>query len=512
MITQLRKYWDNEPLVLIMGLAILVRLLAVIFARGWGMIDDHFIVVESSQSWVDGHDYNYWLPGSPGNSGPTGHNMFYPGIHFILLSILKWLGINDPNTKMYIIRFLHGLLSLITVWLGYRITETMDGKKSARIVGILLAVLWFMPWASVRNLVEMTSVPFLMAGFWFIIRKNNLQSELLSYFLAGLFLGIAFNIRPQTALFSIGAGLVVLIWRKWKDLLFLTAGAMLPVLLIQGGIDYALWGYPFAEMIEYLNVCFTTSSEYISLPWYNYFLVILGALIPPVGFFLLFGFVRKWKTCLIIVLPTLLFFLFHSYFPNKQERFIMPMMPFFIIAGTIGWQEFAASSGFWKKHVKLLRASWTFFWILNSFLLLILTFSYSKRARAESMLYLSKYPDISYLLVIDEEGNPEMMPRFYLGQWPVSWSEQSGDHSPDSLLVHAARQPANEYPRFILFTGERKLQTLVTKTRKYFPFIVFEKTVRPGFIDRTMHWLNPMNRNRTIYIYRNKEFYPEKKN
>ncbi len=173
MVTRIKKYWDHEPLTLILGLAILFRLLSVLFARGWGMIDDHFIVVESAQSWVDGYDYNYWLPGSPGNTGPTGHNMFYPGIHFILFATLKWLGIHDPNAKMYVIRLLHGLLSLVTVWLGYRITETLDGKRSARIAGILLALLWFMPWGSVRNLVEMSCIPFMMAGFWFIVRKKQ---------------------------------------------------------------------------------------------------------------------------------------------------------------------------------------------------------------------------------------------------------------------------------------------------------------------------------------------------
>jgi len=37
-----------------MILGITFRLLAVVFARGWGMIDDHFLAIEAPQSWADG--------------------------------------------------------------------------------------------------------------------------------------------------------------------------------------------------------------------------------------------------------------------------------------------------------------------------------------------------------------------------------------------------------------------------------------------------------------------------
>jgi len=510
MIDRIQKNWDDKPLLLIMGLAVIFRLLAVIFARGWGMFDDHFIVIESAQSWVDGYDYNYWLPGSQGNTGPTGHNMFYPGFHFLLFSLLKWFGVNDPQVKMFFIRLLHALLSLITVYFVYRITEKLDGKKSARIAGLLLAILWIMPWISVRNLVEVTCIPFLMIGFWFIIRSDNDSRKFLNYFLAGLFFGLSFNIRPQTALFLVGVGLVILFNKRWKEFGYLVFVSFLAILVVQGGIDFAIWGYPFAELTEYFIICATQSNEYITLPWYNYFIVIFGLLIPPISVFLLFGFIRKWRKYLIIVVPVVLFFIFHSYYPNKQERFILPMVPFFIMVGSIGWQEFTERSKFWKNHKYLNKSSWTFFWVINILLLLVSTFSYSKKARVESMRYLSKYPDIRYIMVIDEENNPEQIPKFYLGQWPVCWSEQSGDHSPDSLLTHAFKQPVNEYPRFFLFTGEKDLQALITKTRRYFPFIVHETTIYPGFIDKTIHLLNPVNRNRTIYIYRNRDFYPNK--
>ena len=140
-----KRYWDEHPLAVIMGLAVVFRILASVFAKGWGMFDDHFIVIESAGSWVAGHDYNGWLPGSPGNHGPTGHNFFYPGLNFIFFLFLKWCGITDPQTKMFFVRLVHAAISLATVYLGYRIAEKLQDKKAARLAGILLAIFWFMP-------------------------------------------------------------------------------------------------------------------------------------------------------------------------------------------------------------------------------------------------------------------------------------------------------------------------------------------------------------------------------
>lgn len=187
------------------------------------------------------------------------------------------------------------------------------------------------------------------------------------------------------------------------------------------------------------------------------------------------------------------------------------MIPLFIIVGSIGWQEFRDSSKYWASHKTFLRACWIFFWMINSIMLLVFTFTYSKRSMAESMSYLSKYHDIRYMTAIDGGANPEMFPKFYLGQWPVMANEKNGDHSLDSILAYSLRRGNNSAPRFILFTSDGEITPLVIKSRKYLPFIVYETTIEPGFIDKLVHRLNPINRNKTVYIYRNTEFFPEKK-
>ena len=509
MIHKIRLIWDDSPLTVIIGLAILFRLLAAIFAKGWGMFDDHFIVIESAGSWTAGHDYNGWLPGSPGNHGPTGHNMFYPGLHFLLFSFLNLVGLTDPQGKMFIVRIIHAFLSLGTVYFGYRIAEILGNKKSARIAGLLLAVFWFMPWMSVRNLVEMTSIPFMMAGYWLILGKKPSGKQMLTWFWAGILFGIAFNIRPQTVFFPLGIGIICLFRRNWIELLGFSLGSLACVILIQGGIDFIIWGKPFAELIGYAYGCFTERNDYISLPWYNYFLTILALLVPPVSVFLFFGFIRKWKQVFIIFFPCLLFFIFHSYFPNKQERFILPMIPFLVVLGSLGWSEFKVHSKFWLRNERLYSISWGVFWVLNTILLLFFTFTYSKKARVEAMCYLSKYDSIHAITVLDEENNPELMPKFYLNQWPVSYSEFAGDHNVDAIL-HLASKPENPPPAFILFTADKNIQPMLIQARQYFPMLVHETTIDPGNMDRIVHWLNPINKNRRIFIYRNAAVIPQK--
>jgi hypothetical protein len=511
MTTFIKRTWNERPLLLIMALGIVFRLLAVIFARGWGMIDDHFLVIESAQSWVDGYDYNSWLPGSPGNSGPTGHNFFYPGLHFLLFSFFKFIHLNDPDLKMYIVRFINASWSLITIYFGFKIAEKLADKRSARMVGILLALLWFMPWVSVRDLVEVICIPFLVLAVWFIVSRDEHSGQTSAYFLAGLFLGLAFDLRPQTLFFSSGLVLAVLIKRKWKEAVTLILGALIPVVLIQGLVDYFIWGRPFVEVIAYVKGNIQSAQDYITLPWYNYFLVVFGILIPPVSLMLFFGFLRTWKKYLLIFIPVVVFFIFHSWFPNKQERFILPILPFIIITGVIGWNEFQERSKFWIDHKRLLRGSWIFFWILNLALLIPVTVVYSKRARVESMRYLSKYKDVKFILIADADNNPELFPRFYMGQWPGIYDTFEGNENSMTMMERVARKkPVKNYPRFIFFTGSRLHPETIIQARKTYPFLVYETTIEPGVIDKVMHRLNPINVSRRVFIYRNKALIPEK--
>ena len=178
--------------------------------------------------------------------------------------------------------------------------------------------------------------------------------------------------------------------------------------------------------------------------------------------------------------------------------------------GVMGYYRYVAGTRFWVNHRKLLNGCWIFFWVVNTLLLTGLTFMYSKRARVESMYYLSGYPYLKNIIMEDENGNVPMPPLFYTGKWPKYAEKLPHDSTIYQRLPGIAAGPKLYHPQFFLFTGSKNLAHRVALARTSFPHLVYETTIEPGFIDRVMHRLNPVNKADEVFIYRNGEFYRTK--
>mgnify|MGYP005992722111 FL=1 len=85
MLNKIKYYWNNNPLLVVVILASLIRLIAAIFSKGYGMQDDHFLVVEPAEGWVHNFDQNNWLNNNE-DSIPSGHSFFYVGLHYLFFS------------------------------------------------------------------------------------------------------------------------------------------------------------------------------------------------------------------------------------------------------------------------------------------------------------------------------------------------------------------------------------------------------------------------------------------
>ncbi len=500
--------WENHPLTLIMWLAVFFRLIAVVFAKGWGMLDDHFLIIEVAQSWADGYDSGRWLPWTPGNEGPSGHSLFYTGLHYLLFAFFNLIRFTDPQAKMFVVRLLHAALSLLTVYYGYRIAERLSDMRTARLVGLLLAVFWFMPWLSVRNLAEVVPIPLLLMSTWMMLRKKDDSKAVKAFIFAGLIAGLVFSVRYQTIIYAGGMGLVLLFQYRFRQALLFGVSYFFMAALIQGGIDMYIWGRPFAELTEYFRYNAENANNYITGAWYKYLLLLLGIFIPPVSVFLFAGSFKNIKKHLIIFLPTMLFLLFHSIFPNKQERFIITIVPSFIIIGIVGWQQLVTEKSWLKRYRKFIRYSWIFFWVINTFLLFAVSTMYSKKARVEAMTYLHRYNQVQSILLENTNAyGVNIVPRFYLGQWVDTYNVTLSE--PLDRLSPEVFTPQHE-PRFFLFFRPEHLEERVAKMKEYFPDITFETVSEPGNVDKFLRWINPNNKNEAIYIYRNKKYFPDK--
>lgn len=493
----IRKLWEEKPLTLIILAGIFFRLLAVIFSKGFGMHDDHFLVVEPAQSAVDG--YTHWKD----FGSDTPYSIFYPGLHYFFFMYLKWRGLTDPQTKMYIVRAVNAAWSLITIVYGYRIVNLIGGKKPAGQAGMMLSILWFYPMLSVRDLVEMACIPPLMIATYLLIHPEKSQ-KVKNYIWAGILCGLSFNMRFQTLVFTGMIGLILLLRKNWKYFFTFSFCSLIMILAIQGVVDSAIWGSPFTEFREYISYNIHNAHTYTNGPFYQYFLLLLGVLIPPISLFIFWGYFRSWKKYPLLFWPGFAFLLFHSLFPNKQERFILPAVPFVIMLGIIGWYEYYEGSVYWQSHRGLMKRFWTFFWVMNIIALPVISTMYSKKSRVEAMTYLSKQPDVHGILIEEsDEYSYTQPPMFYLNRWNILVRGMTKEHSTAEVVSsYQGIKDTMVHPNYVIFYGSEHEPERLAAFEKIFPDTQFKTEIEPGFMDKLLTWLNPVNRNQSAYIYK----------
>jgi len=488
------------PLQQIVGLGILFRIIAAIFSKGFGWFDDHFLIVEAAQSWVDGYDYNDWLPSLDApDREPQGHPLFYVGIHYIFFKLFAAIGIVDPQIKMTLIRLLHALFSVTIITYGYKIAEHFSNKKTATYAALFLSLFWFMPFLSVRNLAEFVCVPPLLIATWLLIKEKNIRN----YFFAGIWIGVAFSMRFQSLFYAGGIAIALLLNKtNIKYLLSCFLGFAILIGITQGLVDYIIWDKVFAEFLAYVKYNLENAELYGHNIWHMYFDLILGILIPPLSFLLFAGWIINWKKLPILFWPIFIYLAFHTYFPNKQERFVLTVIPTIIIIGTIGMFELYEK---YKSKVKpgLFKFSKYFVITLNTIFLIVFCFTYSKRNRCEAMSYLYKQPDLKMVMIDDSNKDNDftMPPLYYLGKWHsvIGITKQN---NADTALHRYKRMPDNAKPNYIVFWQAENLEARVDSFKKYFPDVQYVTTIEPGLIDKTLKWLNPVNDNQTTYIYK----------
>jgi hypothetical protein len=61
---------------------------------------------------------------------------------------------------------------------------------------------------------------------------------------------------------------------------------------------------------------------------------------------------------------------------------------------------------------------------------------------------------------------------------------------------------ADKKPNYIVFMQAENLDRRIAEIQAQFPTIAYETTIEPSYIDKLVHWQNPINRNQTSYIYR----------
>ncbi|WP_068837223.1 glycosyltransferase family 39 protein [Pontibacter akesuensis] len=515
------------PLSTVLLIALAIRLIAAFFSKGFAFSDDHFDVITIAQGWLDG--FPLWL----NEPMPPRHSMLYVLLHYALFYVMEAMGIFSPEVKMTVVRLIHAVYSLLVVYFGYKLTERLSNRANARLVGLMLALMWFMPFMSVRNLVEMVCIPPYLAAFYLMVREDQSERKrVMPYFWAGVLFALAFVFRYHTVLFGAGAGLVLLYKRQWRKAIAVLVGFAVAAFLIQGTIDIIFFDYPFHSIVAYFLYNTEHAYGYSTGPVYRFALTILGFLVPPVSAFLVVGYSRTAKLAPKLFWGGLIFFVAHSLFPNKQERFILPLLPLIMVLGVIGWQSFVRQSAFWNKRRKLLAACWGFFWVLNLLATVGMAFTYTKKSRVAPLVYLSDKPDVDGVVLEFGNHSVKTPPLFYLGRPSVVydkyvidedmvWEEylQGQKQLPENFVMvytlneDKTQQEFNEEitaspykADYVAVIGTDDMEERMARLHEFYPNLKLDHTISPSLYDRVLHLLNPrVHKNEVVQIYEVKE-------
>jgi hypothetical protein len=490
--------------VLLLGGAL--RLLAAIFSQGFLASDDHHVVINAADQIASG-------AGLP----PTyARSALFPAAIAGVMTVTRSLGIHDPGFEMMLVRLAQAAYSLLVIYFVYRILQATptaptsppdplsrsgEGERrvrSAALTGGLLAAVFFaMPVTSVHQLEESVCQVPLLAAYWWWQRSEAVighRSSVVWGLAAGAALGIALILRFPLITLVAASLAIALIQRRQVTAKLALLGGLLLIVLLQGYSNALInheWWYSFkarlGPMLQPQRMAMEAEGYPHNPPW-HYILTLLAALIPPVSALLLAASVKGGmaRRYLLPGAGVLAFLVSHSLIANKQERFLLPILPILFILIVAGLPWLAS----WLR--RWYRAMWWYFWAVNGALLLVLTFSFSKKDRVAPLVYVYRRHDATGVLVA-QYNQTFNVPVYYLGnpQPPLHVVTRPEVVLPAGVPLNYVilYSDAPEADRALLARALNKNLTLLT-------------VITPSLTDRIAHAINPRhNKARTAAIY-----------
>lgn len=496
------KALKERPLFLILLVAAVLRITTAIFSEGYLMHDDHFWVVEAAASWSEGEDYNNWLPWSQEKLGldPKPHyaNIFYASLHYYYFEITDWLSLT-PFSKMGLLRILQGLFSLLAVMLSFKITKNLAGTKPAVLVGFMVACTAWIPLLSVHQMVEMSAIVPLLAFTWVLTKESYSDLKNKDLIIAGVYLGIATGLRYQVGVMGLGLVASFILLEKGltksaiTNSLIAGTSALIAFSATQLPTDFYLWGEPFAQLKAYIEYNLNNHNEYPGGTPLTYLFTILVLAAPPLSLLFTYGYLKSIKKHALVVIPSLAFIVFHSVFPNRQERFILPALPYIFIVGSIVYYEL------FHKNI-LGKAILYISFSLNFVILIPLTFFSKNTGQMQAMEYIRQQGDLeSFLYVLsDGEAHP---PRFYSDAWcRYTVANQSTDVA--AQRITHCKDENTIVPNYLIFVGGAHIGELTNRFKDHYHSMEYETRIKPGLFDIALNYFNPRIPLKEVMIYK----------
>lgn len=307
-----------------------------------------------------------------------------PFLYWLIAKPLMLAGIRDMFVVVFALRLCTGLLSLAALARFVRLLqEDLPRADEKRAFAAMLPFMGFLPYLFVRTAGETVSMAFFMLGMVAAIRAAR-SGSLKQMLAAGVFCGMAFEVRYQSALLIIAlfAWLAIVARSKPSLLATLTAGGLIPAAaaLLIDRWGYGVWSFPAWNYLDIVLLQGLAARESGTAPFFAFFYLLPANIFAPI---IVLQLVALVVACLrnprhYVTWTTAVFFLGHCLMCHKEERFLFPLA---ILA--TAWPVLAFSPGKQKPFAFFAKAwDWRKSWAAK----------FAGFTAAAAMLFCAIYP------------------------------------------------------------------------------------------------------------------------
>jgi hypothetical protein len=321
---------DLCALGIILPLAIVLRLISVLFVPSLAWPDEIFQATEQAHRLVYGTGLVPW-------EFQLGvRSWLLPGGVAALMELARALG-DGPHYYLPVIAIACAALAASSALCAFLWCRRMFGLSGAIVGALVVATAPDLVFLGARTLSEVVAGHLLVIALY-LIEPAPIAAPRRRLVIGGLMLGLAFVLRIQLA----PAILVAALWHERRRLPSVLAGLAL-ALFVCGALDWATLGYPFASVWRYFayNTFRGVSAYYGDRAWtfygeiafnlWSFELLVLAGLA-------LVGARRKpflFTVAAIIIAA-------HCLVGHKEYRFIYPAVLILLILAGIGLAQLAA--------------------------------------------------------------------------------------------------------------------------------------------------------------------------
>jgi phosphatidylinositol glycan class B len=308
----------------------------------------------------------------PWEYGARMRSWLQPGLYVAVTRMLGAVGLRDVFSLVFVWRLLTGLAGWAALCALVGTSARWFERDEERRAHVrVAAMLGFLPYLLVRTSQESLSASAFTLAFALLLwnadpaappggnreqASDFLQSSE-KWLLSGALCGVAFELRFQTALLTLGfvAWLRFVARAPWRRLAEFAAGgvAVLAIALLVDRWGYGAWALPPVEYVRANLVDGVADLFGVEPPFAYFYLMSTNVFMPVVGVLLVAMLVAWWRHPRhAVTWITVPFFLVHSLLAHKEERFLFPMI---LLATTFPALAFAPGYG---RPMALARRVW----------------------------------------------------------------------------------------------------------------------------------------------------------